>query len=87
MINQYEGPLTSSEVGPAVSASVAGAEEAVEFTLRHDPQDPDSTVQRFLYARSNGLLGIATLTSTAADWDKIDSSASQIWQSLALQAP
>lgn len=58
-------PGATSE-GPA-SARVAGADEAVQLTLRHPRHNNFALVQRCVYARRKSLLGTSMLVTSEAD--------------------
>jgi hypothetical protein len=65
--DQFAKSLPGAAVDGPRNVSVAGAEEALEFTLRHPPQGRFVLVQRYICARRKSILATCVFTTSLDD--------------------
>ena len=84
-VEQFVQSLAGAEIEGPATVRIEGAEEGMQFTLRHPPQGSFILLQRYLYARRQDIFGMAVLTTSYADLQSNRAEFEQLLAGLAFQ--
>lgn len=84
-VEQFVQSLAGTEIEGPVPRKFEGADDGMQFTLRHPPQNGFILVQRYLYARRQNIFAMAILTTSSADLTNNAGEFEQLLASLAIE--